>query len=108
MTEHVPQLPAGWEITTVEITETTTYRIPVAHPQGASARAIAAAGHDDYTQEEHPETVFDHQPGEDEVRVRGEQQDSWGWPAWAARRPDHDAVVAILDATAGDGDGRAA
>lgn len=108
MTDHVPQLPAGWEITTVEIFETTSYRIPVAHPSGASAQAIAVASYDDYAQQEHPETVFDHQPGEDEVTVRGQLQDIWGWPAWADRRPDHDAVVAILEAAVADEAGRAA
>lgn len=108
MTETAPRLPEGWAITTVEITDTTTYRVVVAHPEGASAQAIAAAGYEDLRQEPHPETVFPHEVGEDEVSVDGQLQDTWGHAPWADRRPDHDTVVAILEATTPAGAGWAA
>ena len=101
MAHDVPSLPDGWEITPVRITDSTTYELPVAHPRGASAQAIAAAGYRDYSQEEHPATVFIHEPHEDAITVAGERQDPWGRPAWDDRRPDHDAVVAVLEATGG-------
>jgi hypothetical protein len=97
--ETTPELPEGWEITTVEITESTTFRVAVAHPRDASSRAIAAVGHDDLAQEEHPEAVFPHELGEDSVTARGEDQDTWGWPPWAGSRPGHATVTAILAAT---------
>ena len=98
MPETTPALPEGWAVTTVEITETTTYRVHVAHPAGAARPEIAAVGYDDYSQELHPETVFDHELGVDEIAVGGQSQDGWDWPAWADRRPTHDQVTAILAA----------
>ena len=102
MTHDLPHLPTGWAITSVEVTETTTYRVHVAHPQGATEDDIAAAGYDDYARETAPETVFPHEVGADRIVVRGRDQDPQGWPGWAAERPDHDAVTAILEVATAD------
>ena len=101
MTHDLPHLPTGWAITTVEITETVTYRVHVAHPHGAAPREIAAVGYRDYATETAPETVFPHDPGGDRIVVRGRDQNlPRGWPGWAEARPDHDTVTAIVQTAA--------
>lgn len=86
-------VPEGWTLSTVEISETTTYRIPVAHPRGAAPGEVAAVGYDDYCQAMRPEFVFAHTIGPDEVSVAGHVHDpgptdeSTPWPSWAESRP---------------------
>lgn len=84
----------GWTTTDVQVHESTTYTVPVVHPVGASAAEIAAVGYDDYCQALHPDAVFAHTAGPDEVTVAAIPQDSGQdndgvWPRWAAQRPDH-------------------
>lgn len=86
-------VPEGWTLSTVEISETTTYRIPVVHPRGAAPGEVAAVGYDDYCQAMRPEFVFAHTIGPDEVSVAGHVHESTPTsestprPSWAARRP---------------------
>lgn len=81
-------VPEGWTVTDVEVLETTTYTVTVAHPVGATGAEIAAVGYDDYRQALHPEAQFIHVVGADEVTVAGESQESDPpWPSWAAHRP---------------------
>lgn len=80
----------GWTTTDVQVHESTTYTVPVMHPVGAGAAEIAAVGYDDYCQALHPDALFAHTVGPDEVTVAGAPQDDDPvWPRWAAQRPDH-------------------
>lgn len=86
-------VPEGWTATDVKIRETTTYTVTVAHPTGATSAEIAAVGYGDYCLELHPDSVFAHEVGADEITVVGGVQGGDGqdeappWPSWADRRP---------------------
>lgn len=86
-------VPEGWTVTEVEISETTTYKVPVVHPRNVARGEVAAVGYDDYCQAMRPEFVFAHTIGPDEVSVAGEVYDpgpddhGTTWPSWAQRRP---------------------
>lgn len=106
-------LPAGWAVTTVQITETTTYDVLVAHPPGATAAAIAAAGYEDYTDTAHPDRTFPAVPGEDEISIEGRDhtddataaRPSWGTIHHATTRTALEARTAPADRSAGGGPG---
>lgn len=81
-------VPEGWTVSRVEVRETTTYTVSVAHPLSATRAEVAAVGYDDFSQELHPDIRFRHLVGADEIAVDGELQDgSLPWPSWAEHRP---------------------